>query len=588
VDILVINLMRLGDLIQTTPVLRGLRRQYPEGRITLAVKDLFLEAARLLPGVDRLLSFPSVDLAVLLDQEGGWPEAAQRLGEWLRESFPRPPDLVVNLTPNSLGSILAYATGAKEIRGMAAYPTWDLGTRPDWASYTLVVSRARQANPFNLVDLFLREGGLAPDGRGLEVAVPPTAEGEAEEFLRGLHLPADTKLVGLFPGASRPERQWPPEQFARTALMLLEKRACHFFIFGSAKEARLGEAITQQLPPAAFTSLWGQTSPAVLAAYLKCLDLLITNDTGPMHLAAAVGTPTLALFLASARVQDTGPVGRGHVIMEPGLDCHPCLAPCPQPSCHQAITPEAVAFWAGTLLAQESLSPVEDKKVHQHIRVYLSTTDPQGYHAYLPLVRRPLGPRDFWLWLHRAVWGQVLDESIFSDAILRKWLGETLLRHYSPPREGPGFMTGEISLAEMCQTAKQGEKLAEEILLLAGNGHPYTVRVLQKIEALGAVDQALHRIGTAFPELAAFVEFFFLDQRDKHGTEVTHLAQELKAAYARLGRLGELALARLAEMKKILGPLAEGESLMKMAQTVQHIPTKREALPPESEGLSCR
>ena len=115
---------------------------------------------------------------MLLDQEGGWPEAARLLGEWLRESFPQPPDLVVNLTPNGLGGTLAYATGAREIRGMAAYRTWELGNRPDWASYALVVSRARQTNPFNLVDLFLREGGLTPDGRGLELAVPPEAKAE--------------------------------------------------------------------------------------------------------------------------------------------------------------------------------------------------------------------------------------------------------------------------------------------------------------------------------------------------------------------------------------------------------------------------
>ena len=138
------------------------------------------------------------------------------MGEWLRESFPRPPDVVVNLTPNSLGGILAYATGAREIRGMAAYRTWELGTRPDWASYALVVSRARQANPFNLVDLFLREGGLTPDGRGLELAVPPEAEAEVKEFWQGLQVPPGTKLVGLFPGASKPERCWPTDRFVRT------------------------------------------------------------------------------------------------------------------------------------------------------------------------------------------------------------------------------------------------------------------------------------------------------------------------------------------------------------------------------------
>jgi ADP-heptose:LPS heptosyltransferase len=585
VDILVINLMRLGDLIQTTPVLRCLRAHYPGGRVTLAIKDVFREPARLLPGVDRLLEFPSINLAMLLDQEGGWPEAAQRLENWLRESFPRPPDLVINLTPNALGGVLALATGGQETRGMAAYRSWEFGTRPDWASYALVVSRARQANPFNLVDLFLREGGLAPDGRGVEVAVPPAAKAEAGAFCENLMLSADTKLVGLFPGASQPERCWPTERFAKTARLLMKNRACHFLLLGSAKETALGEAIAREMPPGATTSLLGRTSPAALAAYLQRLDLLITNDTGPMHLAAAVGTPTLALFLASARVQDTGPVGRGHVIIEPRLDCHPCLAPCPQPRCHQAITPEAVYFWAEKLLNMESLMPVEETPDQGSVRAYLSSTDPQGYHAYLPLIRRPLGPRDFWLWVHRLVWGQVLDGATFSPAPLEKWLEVMLRRHYLPPRGDPGFVSGISSLEDLCQSAGQGEKLAEEILDLAGNEPTATVRLLQKIESLGSVDRSLQRISVAFPELAALVDFFFLDQRDKQGSEVMLLGQELKAAYARLRRLGELALERLTELG---GTLSLPDKSGGMAQSVQHLLSNKKALPPESEGASCR
>jgi ADP-heptose:LPS heptosyltransferase len=586
-DILVINLMRLGDLIQTTPVLRCLRAQYPEGRITLAVKDLFQEAAGLLPGVDRLLAFPSVDLAMFLDQEGGWPAAAQRLEGWLRQNFSRPPDLVINLTPNALGGVLAYATGSREMRGMTAYQTWELGTRPDWASYALVVSRARSANPFNLVDLFLREGGLIPDGLGLEAKVPPAAEEEAAGFLRGLNVSPGTKLVGLFPGASQMVRMWPPERFVQASQRILQRHACHFFLFGSAKEAALGEAVARQLPAGAATSLLGRTTPAGLTAYLKRLDLLITNDTGPMHLAAAVGTPILALFLASARVQDTGPAGRGHIIIEPRLDCHPCLAPCPQPRCHQAITPEAVAFWADKVLSGEHLVPLDEASVHRPVRVYWSTIDPHGYHAYLPLVRRPLGSRDFWLWLHRAVWGQVLDGSSFAYAPLREWLKSMILRHFLPPREDPGLAAGEGCLAELSETAGRGEQLAQEILILANNGGQSPVRLLQKIEALGGVDQALRRMGVACPHLAAFVDFFFLDQRDKQGTEVILLARELKSAYGRLRRLGEVARACLPEFKMIL-EAGKGENSAKMAQTVQCLLTNRESLPPESEGLSCR
>jgi ADP-heptose:LPS heptosyltransferase len=565
-----------------------LRAEYPEGRVTLLVMDFFQETARLLSGVDRLVPFPSATLAALLDQEEGWPEASQRLEEWLAKSFPQPPDLVVNLTPNRLGGILAYATGAQEIRGMAVNQSWELGTRPDWASYALIVSRARQANPFNLVDLFLREGGLTPDGQGLEVAVPPEAEREVKDFLTGLKLPPQTALVGLLPGASQPERRWPPEKFTQAALMLLEKRLCHFFFFGSAGEAPLGEAIAQQLPTATTTILMGRTSLAGLAAYLKRLDLLITNDTGPMHLAAAVGTPTVALFLASARVQDTGPVGNGHVILEPRFDCHPCLNPCPSPHCHQAISPEAVSWWADKLITKGTIVPLDDANFWRTIRVSLSSTDPQGYHAYLPLVRRPLKQRNFWLWLHRAVWGQELDGATFPIAPLQEWLERILERHYLPPREGLGIMIGQTCLLELVQTASQGEEIAQEILRLAGNGREFPVRLWQKIEALRSLDQGLRRIGVECPELAAFVEFFFQEQRGTEDTEIVPLARELQGAYARLRRLGELALENLAELKVYLGLQERDKDFSEMAQTVQTIFPDSEASRPKSEGVPCR
>ena len=347
------------------------------------------------------------------------------------------------------------------------------------------------------------------------------------------------------------------------------------------------QAISQQLPPSSTSPLAGRTSPALLAAYLKRLDLLITNDTGPMHLAAAVATPTLALFLASARVQDTGPVGTGHVIIEPRLDCHPCLAPCPQPRCHAAITPEAVTFWADKLLGKGDLRPWEEDWIFHSVRVYGSTTDPQGYHAYLPLVRRPLGSGDLWLWLHRAVWGQVLDESTMAFSPLRGWLKRVMLRHYSRPEEDPGVAAGERSLAELSEAAERGEQLAEEILLLGGNGSHPPVRMLQKIEALATVDGTLRRIGVAFPELASLVDFFFLDQRDKQGAEIIPLAQELHLAYGRLRRLGELGLEMLAEFKEMAAP-GKVEDLIEMARSVQLFISTREATPPESEEIPCR
>jgi len=576
-DILVINLMRLGDLAQTGPVLRRLRAEYAGGRISLLVMDLFGEPAGLLPNVDRLLTFPSSTLASLLDREGGWPEAAGRLGAWLAATFPQPPDLVVNLTPNLLAGLLAHATGTGEIRGLAVDRTWEVFTRPSWASYALVVSRARLANPFNLVDLFLREAGLTPDGRGLELHVPPGAAREVDEHLRSLSLPPGTALVGLVPGASRPERSWPPEQFARAAALLLRERPGHFFIFGSSGEAPLGEAVARDLPAGATTLLLGRTGIPGLAAYLQRLHLLITNDTGPMHLAAAVGAPVLALFLASARVQDTGPVGSGHLILEPRLTCHPCLAPCPEPRCHRLITPEAVAGLGGRLLEGEPLGLLAEGPPWETCRVSLATTDPLGYHAYLPLVRRPLTRQDFWRWLHRLVWDRVLDGSVRPGNPLSSWVGEVLARFYDPPRDDLGWEAGQDCLAALSRVAARGVALAGEILELSRGGGEFSVRLWQQGEALRTIDPEVRRLGVAFPEALAFIEFFFQEQQAAPPGEAAFLARELQETYRRLEGLGAVARECLIELEKICRGMKKDDKLPKKARNVHSImPTGRE------------
>jgi hypothetical protein len=89
-DIAVINLMRFGDLIQCTPVLRRLRAEYPETRISLVASDLFRETAVLLAGVDRLKLFPSGALAPLLEREGGGPRRSSSCGSGFRRAFPGP------------------------------------------------------------------------------------------------------------------------------------------------------------------------------------------------------------------------------------------------------------------------------------------------------------------------------------------------------------------------------------------------------------------------------------------------------------------------------------------------------------------
>lgn len=550
-EILVINLMRLGDLIQAGPVLRGLQAEYPGARVSLLVMDVFREAALLLEGADRLLLFPSSALAAAMNGKGDWPEACRLLCSWLKENLDRIPDLVINLSPIFLGAILSFLTRGKKVRGFAVNRARGAYTSPPWASYAMVVSRARTANPFNLVDLFVREAGLVPDGRGVKVMIPPEAQRQADAGIEALGLKAGTALVGLFPGASRPERQWPAENFTRTASLLRDQLPCHFFIFGSPQEKPLGEAIRSRLPASEVTDCQGQTPLPLLAAYLKRMDLLIANDTGPMHLAAAVGTPVLALFLATARVQDTGPAGRGHVALEPELPCHPCVAPCSFPRCHTAVTPSQVAA-LGLCLLNRDFGKWRGSSAG--LRIYCSEVDPRGYQTYLPLFRPRLDKQAFWTWIHRLAWDRALDAHGPEADAMGLWVKRIISRSYQPPVADLGVAAGRRALAELLDLAFQGEKGARQIVKLAQE-KATPARLQQEVEAFAAIDRNLRRLAVEFPEIASLVEFFFQEQRKSTGSEVSVLAQELAQAYGALHKTARIFLEAVQELAALASPV---------------------------------
>jgi heptosyltransferase II len=127
------------------------------------------------------------------------------------------------------------------------------------------------------------------------------------------------KIIGVFPGGNAPSRRWAPERFAEL-VRRLAKRTERVVVFGGPNERDL----TAQVAGATAVDLGGRTGLAQLAAGIASCELLVTNDTGPLHLAAAVGTPTVSMWGAGdPRV--TGPLGANHrLLRHPELDCVPC------------------------------------------------------------------------------------------------------------------------------------------------------------------------------------------------------------------------------------------------------------------------
>jgi lipopolysaccharide heptosyltransferase II len=153
----------------------------------------------------------------------------------------------------------------------------------------------------------------------------------------------------LCPGAEYgPAKRWP--EFGAAAKDLSERLGLHWLIFGTAKERFISEKIAEILGMHA-TDLTGRTTLLELIAQLRRCEVLLTNDTGTMHLAAFLGVPTVSIF-GSTEPQLTGPIGKGHTVLRHHVECSPCfLRECPLDfRCMKAVTVEEVVRAVGERL----------------------------------------------------------------------------------------------------------------------------------------------------------------------------------------------------------------------------------------------
>jgi lipopolysaccharide heptosyltransferase II len=179
----------------------------------------------------------------------------------------------------------------------------------------------------------------------------PASTPEIRKFLPRVRANGAPARIGLCPGAEYgPAKRWPAERFANVIQQVSAGRACEWCVVGVERDAPIAEEIARA-SGVEVRNLAGKTSVAELIALLKSCTLLLTNDTGTMHLAALLGVPVVAIF-GSTEPALTGPLGEGHRVLRHHVECSPCfLRECPIDfRCMKAIEPaEVVAAIEGML-----------------------------------------------------------------------------------------------------------------------------------------------------------------------------------------------------------------------------------------------
>ncbi len=345
-NILIVKLSAIGDVIHTLPSLAALRSLYPDAHITWVVE----EAA-----ADIVKNHPYLN-AVIVSQRKSWSKDIQKVNilkplfnmrSLINELRQRRYDLVIDFHGLFKSAIIVLLSRGKRKLGYDSLQ--------ELSGLFLNENIPEDMNK-HAIDRYLdfpRYLGAKIDH--VEFILPQNNDAETKvQLLMNKHTLDDKNFIAINPIAYWETKLWDDVNFARLADMIKNNLKMTVVFTGSEKSAI--ERITSKMKKAG-TNLGGQTTLLELACLYKKARFVITTDSGPMHLAAAVGTPVIALFGPTDPLR-TGPYGEGHTIIRTELSCSPCLLKkCPTNKCMKDILPEQVLAAIENKLKRGDLCP---------------------------------------------------------------------------------------------------------------------------------------------------------------------------------------------------------------------------------------
>jgi len=314
--ILIIRLDRVGDLVLSLPAIEALRRRFPQARISVMTRPYTK---------DLLEGHPLIDEVIPYDyQKRGRHAFGAGYFRLLREIVKHRFDAAVVLHPGIRSSLIPFLCAIPHRIGYRDVNSWLLTRTVKDERHAGQKHESRYA--MDLVSVL----GVDP---GVPLSLPaigvdPSARDRISELLQKHGGGPKEKIIALHPGASCPSKRWPKENFRSFAEKILKEFSFRVVLIGAKEEKPAASFIVKDLGSRVL-NLAGQLSLKELAALLSRCEVLVSNDSGPVHVAAAVGTRVISLFgrnQAGLSAQRWKPLGPGHAVIQKDVGCVICLA----------------------------------------------------------------------------------------------------------------------------------------------------------------------------------------------------------------------------------------------------------------------
>jgi ADP-heptose:LPS heptosyltransferase len=548
-NILLVAITRLGDMLQMSPTIVGIKQENPAARVTIVIEKQFSSICSGIPGIDEVIELDLGFVCRELHREGdGVIEAYAYLEKMVEQLRDKKFDYCLNMSNSAYTALLIKMLGVEDNRGWLSDEEGYRLMADPWAMLfaAFVYHSNRDYNSLNLVDIFRCSAEVMQHPRGLQYRVSEESRKFTDDFITQFPFIDGAPLVCVQAGASQKKRQWSTSYFASVSKYLVEELGANVIYTGAPAEAEIIDAILAEYPHPRVISAVGRTNFDQLAGILERASLLVTGDTGPMHLSVAVGTPVVALFLASALCFETGPYSAGNLVVQPQISCNPCNPnfPCSRPDCHEQISPALV----GELVRQRLETPLgqEDKIIipshlanPADVMVYRSEFDADGFLEFVALngkIRRngePVGFYEAAQASYRDLWKEEFANIRSHVDANPQTLDESSIVH--PQIKG---------IDEIVRLLNSSLLVLDELrgLVLDPSGAP--ARLGELDAEVQELDKEIEEISLVYPMLGAIVRIWVMEKENLRGEDALSIVDDTITLYRRLlrrcGRFSEL------------------------------------------------
>lgn len=534
--ILIVQTTRMGDMLQTAPLIRMVRRKYPDAHITAMVR-----------GMGRIIGerHPDLDDIIVYNEDDMFADMRARDSERLLKAYrtadavvqdlrARKFDLAYNVTHSISSAMLLRLAQIPKVIGADIGEHGEFVLRGAWANYFFTSVLNRDYNDLNLCDISRNFAEGAEPCRELVFDLREEDHAFADALWREEGIPDDAFVVCMQLGASEKDKRWSARQFAELARMLHAQYDAYVMLLGVKEEEPLAAPMGDLLGKIAFP-LYGKTTVPQAAAVLAKSRVLITNDTGTMHLAAAVKCPIVLVSVGHVHYRETGPFGVGHAAIEwrkERLGRSDMKASAEEE--RTRIGAGAVLEVVEYVLSHAQTEPVvqlEESRLLAEVDVYVTRFAPDGCLQFYPAIARPLRESDLLRMAYRAMWlGQLSREEL--PGAHEKALARMLECFDGPPVETVREWAAEYGahFQALAAIARRGAEATVRLLetLREGKG---MARAKQLVGELSRVDEELRIHSELHPECRPLAYMARFERDNLEGADPFRLAETTLGIY---------------------------------------------------------